>query len=146
MKAERGPIDRWRMVARGVLWAVLYNFGWGVAWFAFMRAEWRAAATAVGRAMPWTADVWIIMGILTFPLGAAIVAYAASPERPKLKSALYASVAMWAVLTVGMAISCRQFSARVIALDIGVNLIAILAASIGSVLSIRSKRPPKEPD
>jgi hypothetical protein len=146
MKEEPKHIGRGRVVAGGALWALLYNLAWGVAWFAFMRQEWRTAATAIGRQMPWTADVWILVGILTLPLGAAIVAYAASPGRSVLKGALHACVAMWAVLTLGMAISCIQFSKRVIALDVSVNLIAMLVASVGAVWSLPAKCRQQEPN
>src|SRR2546423_10146948 len=135
MKEEPKHIGRVRVVASGALWALLYNLVWAVAWFAFMREEWRTAAAAIGRPMPWTGDVWILCGILTLPLGAAIVAYAASPGRCPRKGALHACFAMWAVLTPGMAISCIQFSMRVIALDASVNLIAMLVASLGAVWS-----------
>lgn len=138
MKEAPDSVGRWHVVEGGALWALVYNFVWGIAWFAFMRAEWRAAATAVGRAMPWTTEVWILWGILTFPLGVAIVAYSTSPKRSALKSALYAGVAIWVVLSVGMAISCSQFSARVIMLDAGVNLLAMLAACIAAVLGLPS--------
>src|SRR5205085_10409698 len=112
---------------------------------AFMREEWWTAAAAIGRPMPWTADVWILFGILTLPLGAAIVAYAASPGRSPRKAALHACFAMWAVLTPGMAISCIQFSMRVIVLDVSVNLIAMLVASLGAVWSLSAKCRQKEP-
>lgn len=145
MKEAPALVGRWHVVARGALWALVYNLVWCIAWFAFMRAEWHAAATATGRAMPWTADIWIVWGILTFPLGAAIVAYAISPQRSARMGALRAGVAMWAVLSVGMAISCSQFSPRVIVLDLGVNLIAMLAASIIAVLSPPPQGRQKEP-
>ena len=126
-------LSRWHVLARGALWAVVYNLVWGIAWFAFMRAEWNASATAIGRAMPWTAEVWIIWGILTFPLGAAVVAYAANPARSARTGAVQAAVAMWAMVSVGMAISCSQFSPRVVVLDVVVNLLAMLVASIAAV-------------
>ena len=139
MKEAPKHIGLARVVVGGVFWALLYNLVWGVAWFVFMREEWRSAAAAIGRPMPWTAEVWILWGILALPLGAAIVAYAASPARSALKGSLHACVAMWAVLTPGMAISCIQFSMRVIALDASVNLVAMLVASVGAVWSLHAK-------
>jgi len=90
--------------------------------------------------MPWTAEVWIVWGIFTLPIGGAIVAYAASQPRSALKSSLLVGGATWILLTVGMAISCIQesFSKRVIAMDSGVNLIAMLAASVAGARSLRS--------
>jgi len=96
MKEEPKHIGRARVVAGGALWALLYNLVWAVAWFAFMREEWRTAVAAIGRPMPWTAEVWIVWGILTLPLGAAIVAYAAGPTRSALKGSLHACLAAWA--------------------------------------------------
>ena len=46
------------IVASGALWAVVYNFTWGIAWFGFMRSEWERAMAAVGRPVPFTAEVW----------------------------------------------------------------------------------------
>ena len=123
-----------------------YNLVWGVAWFAFMREEWQAAVTAIGRPMPWTAEIWIMCGILMLPLGVAIVAYAAGPTRSALKGSLYACLAAWALLALGMAISCRQLSIRIIALDSSVNLIAMLVASVGAAWSPPSKCRQKKPN
>src|SRR5476649_1774905 len=121
MKREPKHVSWPRVVAGGVLWALVYNLAWGVAWFAFMRREWLHAATAIGRSMPWTAEVWIVWGIFTLPIGGAIMAYALSHPRSALKGSLHACLATWALLTVGMAISSSQesFSPRVIALDSG---------------------------
>ena len=118
---------------------MIYNLVWGIAWFAFMREEWQAAATAIGRPMPWTAEIWMLMGILALPIGAAIAAYAASPARTALKASLHASIAAWVVLSLGMAGSCSQFSMRIIVVDCFVNLIAVLAASVVTAWSLPSE-------
>ena len=38
-----------RVIAGGALWAAIYNLVWAVAWFLFMRTEWRDAFAAT----PW---------------------------------------------------------------------------------------------
>ena len=63
-----------RVVVSDALWAVVYNLVWGVAWFAFMRTEWLKAFAAIGRPLPFTADVWVLSVVLTVPIGVAIMA------------------------------------------------------------------------
>jgi hypothetical protein len=70
-----------RVTAVGALWAVVYNLVWGVAWFVFMRREWRDAFAAINRPLLFTSDIWIFWMALTLPIGVAIVAYAANPAR-----------------------------------------------------------------
>ena len=60
---------------------MVYNLVWGVAWFVFMRKEWRDAFAAIKRPLLFTADIWIFWMVLTLPIGVAIVAYAANPAR-----------------------------------------------------------------
>ncbi len=145
------PVSWSRVLAGSALWAVVYHLVWGVAWFAFMHREWEVAATAVGRPMPMTAEVWIITGILTLPLAAVILKYASDPARSALKASLHASAAMWAILTVAMAILCmqRSFSARIIVADSVINLIAMLAASVAGTWTlgdVQEKMPNKAPE
>lgn len=49
-----------RVTMSGLLWAIVYNALWGVAWFTFMRDEWRNAFTAVGQPLAWTPRVWLV--------------------------------------------------------------------------------------
>lgn len=136
-----GSIDWPRVVAGGALWTVVYNFVWGVAWFAFMRREWLDAATAIRRSMPWTAEVWFLMVVLSLPIGVAIVAYAAGRPRaaPAPRSAFYAGLALWVLMTMGMAGWGWEdsLSMRVIAMDSAVNLVGMVAASLAGGWSQR---------
>ena len=128
-----------RVVANGALWTVVYNFVWGVAWFAFMRREWLDAATAIRRPLPWTAEVWFLMVVLSLPIGVAIMAYSAGHARSARKAAVYAAVALWLLMTMGMAGWGWQesLSMRVIALDSTVNLVGMVAASLAGGWSQR---------
>jgi len=121
-----------RVVASGALWTVVYNLLWGVAWFAFMHREWRDAVAASGKAMPWTAEVWFVWVVMTLPIGVAIMAHSAGRSRSATKAALYAALALWVLMTLGMAGWGWQesLSVRVVALDSTVNLVAMVAASL----------------
>ncbi len=118
---------------------VVYNLVWGVAWFAFMRREWMDAMAAVRRPMPWTAEVWFLWVLLTLPIGVAIMAYTASRARSALKTAVYAAVGLWLMMTLGMIGMGWQWSLslRVIALDSTVNLVGLVAGSLAGGWSQR---------
>src|SRR3990172_6740448 len=130
-----------RVVASGALWTMVYNFVWGAAWFAFMRREWLDAMAAIERPMPFTAEVWFLMVVLSLPIGVAIMAYAAGRARSATatKTAVYASLPLWLLMTLGMAGWGWQdsISMRVIALDSIVNLVALVAASLAGGWSQR---------
>lgn len=130
-----------RVVASGVLWAVVYNVVWGGAWFAFMHREWAGAAAAIGQPLPWTAEVWLVWVTFTVPLGVAIMSYAASREVIP-RNAVLASMAVWLPLAVGMtAWGVREsFTTRVLALDSLVSLVAMIAASLAGARSLGSAR------
>lgn len=110
---------------------MVYNLVWGIAWFAFMRKEWERAVAAIGRPLPWTAEVWFIWVVLTVPMGVAIMAYTAGRPRT-IHSAVSAAVAIWLLLTLTMgAYSLSEsLSIRVIALDASVNLVGLVVASL----------------
>ena len=138
---------RWpRVFAGGTLWAVVYNFVWGVAWFAFMRREWLDAMAAIKRPLPLNPAVWDFWVALTLPIGVAAMAYVASRARsaPAPKTALYAGLALWVLMTMGMAGWGWQESipVRVIAMDCSVNLVAMVAASLAGGWSERVAAPP----
>lgn len=118
---------------------MVYNFVWGVAWFAFMRREWLDAVAAIRKPMPWTAEVWFLMVVLSLPIGVAIMAYSAGRSRSAPKAAVYAAVALWLLMTMGMAGWGWQesLSMRVIALDSTVNLVGMVAASLAGGWSQR---------
>lgn len=118
---------------------VVYNLVWGVAWFAFMRREWLDAVAAIRQPLPWTAEVWFLWVALTLPIGVAIMAYAASRARSAPKTAVYVAVAVWLLMTLGMAAWGWQesLSMRVIAMDSTVNLIGMVAASLAGGWSQR---------
>jgi hypothetical protein len=135
MNAAKLSSLRWiRVIAGGVLWAAVYNLVWGVAWFTFMRREWRDAFAAISRPLLFTADIWVLWILLTLPIGVAIVAYAANPGHSisASKATLYAGITLWLVMTVGMATwSWRDsLSIRIIALDCIVNLVALMAPAL----------------
>ena len=123
-----------RVIAGGALWAVVYNLVWGVAWFVFMRREWRDAFAAINRPLLFTADIWIFWMALTLPIGVAIVAYAANPARSVSapKATVYAGMTLWLVMTVGMATWSWQSSLpiRIIVLDSIVNLVAMMVPAL----------------
>lgn len=115
---------------------VVYNFAWGAAWFAFMRDEWEAAMAAVGRSIPWTAEVWFVWVVLTLPIGVVIMAYAAGSAAVR-RRAIVATTAVWLLMTAGMAGSFWQQSAsmRVITVDSLVNLVGMIAAAYAGAWS-----------
>ena len=130
-----------RVVASGALWTVIYNLVWGVAWFAFMRREWLDAVAAIRRPLPWTAEVWFLWVVLTLPIGVAIMAHSASRASyaPAPRTALYAGLSLWVLMTMGMAGWGWQDSLpmRVIAMDSIVNLLGMVAASLAGAWSQR---------
>lgn len=124
-----------RLLAGGVLWAVVYNSVWGLAWFAFMRGEWLRATAAFDRGMPWT-EIWVVSLALTLPLGVATMVYAAgrAHSKPRPDPALAASFALWLPMTMGMTGWgwFESLSARILVLDAAVNLLAIAAAALAA--------------
>jgi hypothetical protein len=133
------PVFWRRVVASGALWVVVYNFIWGVAWFAFMRREWLDAVAAIRKPLPWTAEVWFLWVTLTLPIGVAIMAYVAGRARYAPKIAVYVAVGLWLPMTLGMAAWAWQesLSMRVIALDSAVNFVGMVAASLAGGWSQR---------
>lgn len=125
-----------RVVVGGLLWALVYNCVWAVAWFAFMRREWLDATAALSKSMPWT-EIWAVSVALTLPLGVATVAYVAGRARtgPAPRAALSASLALWVPMTMGMSGWgwYESLSLRMILLDSTVNLLAIGAAVLAGV-------------
>src|SRR5947209_4042071 len=103
-----------------------------------MRREWGDAFAVIHRPAPLTPDIWILWAVLTVPMGVAIVAYAATPILSAAAKTVYASVTLWLLMTAGMAIWGRRASlpSRVIALDVLVNLVVMLLASLAAVWSL----------
>jgi hypothetical protein len=122
------------VIIGGALWAGAYNLVWGMAWFVFMRREWRDAFAAIKRPLLFTADIWIFWIALTLPIGVAIVAYAANPGRSVSapQATVYAGMTLWLVMTAGMATWSWQnsLSIRIIALDSLVNLVAMMVPAL----------------
>jgi hypothetical protein len=110
---------------------VVYNLTWGVAWFIFMRKEWAEAVAAINRRMPWTAEVWFLWVVITLPIGIAIMAHSAGRPRSAPIAAAKASLMLWGMMTLGMAIWGWQesYTARVLTLDSIVNLVGMVVAS-----------------
>ena len=123
-----------RVIAGGAIWAAVYNLVWGLAWFAFIRREWREAFAAINRPLLFTADIWIFWIALTLPIGVAIAAYAGSLARSVSapKATVYAGITLWLVMTVGMATWSWQnsLSIRIISLDAVVNLVAMMVPAL----------------
>lgn len=140
-KVAESTLDWPRVVASGALWMVVYNLVWGVAWFVFMRHEWTEAVDSIGKSSPWTAEVWFLWVLFTFPIGIAIAAHAASQASSAARPALYAAAALWLMMTVGMAVWSVQekFPMRVIAIDSAVNLIGMLAGSFACSWSLSTR-------
>ena len=128
-----------RVIASGALWATVYNFIWGVAWFAFMRNEWMDAMSTVGRQSPWVAEVWFLWATLTVPIGVACMAYAAGHPDARSKTAVYAALGLWLPMALAMGVWAWQESLpmRVIASDSAVNLVGMVAASLAGGWSLR---------
>ena len=122
-----------RVVSSGVVWAVIYNLVWGLAWFTFMRGAWFSATAAISQALPWTV-IWTVWLVLSLPLGLVSMAYVRtrSAVDPVANAALAAAFVLWLPLTVGMAVWGWQASlpAPIIAEDSAVNLVALVAASL----------------
>ena len=134
-----------RVVASGALWATVYNFIWGVAWFAFMRSEWVEAMSTVGRESPWVAEVWFLWASLTVAIGVAIMAYAAGHPSAAPKMAVYAALGLWLPMALAMGLWAWQESLpmRVIAADSVVNLAGMVAASLAGGWSVRPEPRPE---
>jgi hypothetical protein len=135
MNAANLPRLSWtRVIAGGALWAAAYNLVWGVAWFVFMRREWHDAFAEIHRPQLFTADIWIFWIAIDFPIGMAIVAYAANRARSVSapKATVYAGMTLWLIMTVGMAVWSWQdsLSIRIVALDSIVNLVALMAPAL----------------
>ena len=123
----------WRgVVASGSLWTMVYNLLWGIAWFAFMRTEWMAAAAAAKRPMPFTAEAWFGAVVMSVLIGIAIMAHSRGRGRSAPKAAVAATVLVWILMTVGMFIWGVQssFPLRTLAIDSTVNLLAMGAAAL----------------
>jgi len=86
-------------------------------------------AVAASSPLPLTPEVWFLWATLTLLIGAAIMAYAETQVQSTPK-ALYATILLWLLMTIGLAGWGRQrsLSMRVIALDSAVNLVAMVAA------------------
>jgi len=125
---------RIRIAVSGIMWAAVYNALWGVAWFVFMRDEWQVAFAAIGRPQAWTAGVWIVWGIVTLPLGAAVMAHADSGPR-RLMLALRAALLLAFLFSLGMTVWGVQesLSLRVLALDGLVNVLSMPLASLAAL-------------
>jgi len=134
-KAADLPRLSWMpVIVGGALWAAVYNLVWGIAWFVFMRREWRDAFAAIKRPLLFTADIWIFWIALTLPIGVAIVVYASNPARSVSapQATVFAGVTLWLVMTAGMATWSWQnsLSIRIIALDSFVNLVAMMVPAL----------------
>ena len=136
-------ISRSRVLAGRVLWTAVYNLVWVVAWFAFMRRDWLEATAAIKQPLPWTPQFWVVWVPLSLAIGVAMMTYIASHARasPVPNAALVASLALWVVMTIGMAGWGWQesLSMRVITIDSAVNLVGLVAASLAGEWSQRAR-------
>lgn len=138
MKTMRGA----QVFASGLCWAAAYNAIWALAWFTFMRGEWQHAFAALGRPMAWTAEVWAVWGVMTVPLGVAVMTHAQSRPRV-LRAAVRASIVLMLVFVLGLTAwgVAESLSLRVLALDALVNLIAMPVASLAAAGMLASITP-----
>lgn len=136
-----------RVTMSGLLWAIVYNALWGVAWFTFMRDEWRNAFTAVGQPLAWTPRVWLVWMGMTVPLGVALMAYAQGHASRRF-FALRGTAALFLALATGMTVwgVHESLSYRVLALDALVNVIAMPGASIIAAASLRATLSRQSPN
>jgi len=127
-----------RVVGAGAVWTLIFNLGWGLAWYAFMRAEWETATEAIHRPMPWSAAVWHFWVVITIPLGIAIMAYARGRTPRTYRAAVAGSLTVGLTLQLGLAAYglSQSLAWRVILLDSTVSLVAIVAAAIGGAWSL----------
>src|SRR5262245_34502973 len=92
-----------RVIVSGVVWALVYNLVWGVAWFTFMRRTWVAATTSAP--MPWDV-IWIVWSLLSILLGVSCMAYVrnhpTAAARGGVRASIIAAGAVWVPLTLGM--------------------------------------------
>ena len=140
--ASPTPAVNWpRVVASGALWMVVYNLVWGIAWFAFMRREWTEAVDSIGKSLPWTAEIWFLWILLTFPIGVGIAAHAAPHASVSVKPALYAAASLWLLMTLGMTVwlILDGFPVRVSVMDSVVNLAGMLAGSAACSWSLAER-------
>lgn len=130
-----------RSVAGGLVWALVYDGLWGIAWLWFMRREWSEAASWSGRILPWTHSFWVLWVPITVLFGVAITLYLAGETRPArpLPAAAATSLVVWVPGTVGMAVGVG-FSLHVLVLDSAVNFLALLAASAVVAAGIDARR------
>lgn len=129
-----------RIAVSGIIWAAAYNAIWGVAWFTFMRHEWQSAFATLGRPHPWSSEVWLIWGLVTLPLGAAVMAYADSAQRRRAL-AVQAAFLLAFLFSLGMTVWGVQDSLplRVLALDALVNVVSMPIASLVAVAALQSR-------
>lgn len=125
-----------RVFVSGVVWALVYNLVWGLAWFTLMRREW-VAATAGRQTMPWN-TIWLVWGVVSIVLGIASMAYVrnrAASARAGVRAVFAASGVLWVPLTLGMVTWAQQASVSFLVawLDSFVNLLALLAGSLAGL-------------
>jgi hypothetical protein len=127
-----------RIAAASAVFALVYNALWGLAWLAFMRAEWIHAVAAIGEPLPWTPAVWLLWVLVTLSIGVGIMTHAAAQSRPRL-AAVRAGAVTWLVLTLGMAAASlhQSLALRVVTLDSVVNLVGIVVGSVGGAALLR---------
>jgi hypothetical protein len=147
MTTSLGRIKWSRVLIGGVLWALVYNLVWGAAWLGFMRQKWLDATAAAKEEFPWTPEVLGLWAGLTVPIGIAVVWFCASNRArygPGPKPAVYASAALWVMMTVSMIVWAAMSSLPmgVIALDSVVNLGATVAATVSVALLHREAQVP----
>lgn len=137
-----GWSTRLRVSVSGVLWATVYNALWGIAWFTFMRRAWDDAFAAIGQPLAWSPPVWQVWILVTVPLGIALMAFAHSGHRPRLR-ALQGAGVLCSVFVLGMTVWGMQeaFALRVLVLDALVNVIAMPAAAVVAA-ELLPRRPP----
>src|SRR5690242_10259854 len=132
-----------RIYVSGIVWAAVYDLVWGVAWFAFMRAEWQEAFDSLGQPMLWTPGLWAVWIVVTCVLGIALAGHAADKPSP-LKVWLRGSLVMWLFVAGGSdaAFVMMSFPTPTIVLDTLVNLVGMFAAAFAAAYACRRLTAP----
>ena len=132
-----------KTIAAGILWALLYNLIWGIAWFAFMKRDWTEAMAEVGRPIPWTQEVWLIWLALTVPLGIATMAHVAYRRRSaSLTVAVLQASGVIALLLgagmIGWGLS-ESLPMHVFLADTAVNVVGVVVAAYLTASLVESR-------
>jgi len=131
-----GKINWQRVLLGGLLWAVVYNVIMAACWFLFLKAAWIPALQAAGHPFEETPEFIGTYLVLTLLAGIfALWLYAAIRPRygPGPKTAACAGAAVWVIgvlLPTVVWNLLMHLPTQLIATDVGVSLVAVVAATL----------------